>query len=75
MDQINKEEETALQKMFNYDTDELERLIADWNKVRSCQIKVSDVILDPDLLIIKNQEEKDIVKKLTCPICQGVARI
>ena len=54
MDQINKEEEMALKKIFNYDTNALDRLIADWNKMRSCQIKVSDVILDPTLLIINN---------------------
>lgn len=42
--------------MFNYDTNELERIIADWNKVRSCQIKIEDVILDPSFLIINNQE-------------------
>ena len=74
LEEMERSEKEALKGMFNIDGIEFDQIIIDWDIKRGQQLRLEDIILDLDFLLIADKTQKKLIDEFQCSICLGLVR-
>ena len=61
LEEMERSEKEALKGMFNIDGIEFDQIIIDWDLKRGQQLRLEDIILDLDFLLIADKTQKKLI--------------
>lgn len=67
--ELENYEKEYLKSMFYVHIDNMETTITDWDFKRRQQLKLSDLIIDRDSVIVDIVTTEEVLDKLTCVVC------